>query len=194
MTNTMTFDSPLGMLLLVERDTALAGVYLPSQDVPAIAGASPRATRLLERTAAQLAAYFAGERRAFDIPLSPRGSEFQQIVWRVLLAIPYGETRSYGEIARTIGRPAASRAVGSANANNPISIVVPCHRVIAANGELTGYAGGMAAKRWLLDHELAGGRSHGAAPRPAGQAVGVPTPAIRVAHRRLATVSRCIGT
>ncbi|MEO8707036.1 MAG: methylated-DNA--[protein]-cysteine S-methyltransferase [Kofleriaceae bacterium] len=89
----------------------------------------------------------------FDLPLAPRGSGFQELVWRALVAIPFGETRSYGELARAIGRPAASRAVGSANSKNPISIIVPCHRVIASSGELTGYAGGMAAKRWLIDHE-----------------------------------------
>jgi methylated-DNA-[protein]-cysteine S-methyltransferase len=114
---------------------------------------SERRTLLLERVAEQLAQYFAGERREFDLPLAPRGSGFQERVWRALLAIPFNETRSYGELARAIGRPSASRAVGSANSRNPISIIVPCHRVIASNGELTGYAGGMAAKRWLLDHE-----------------------------------------
>jgi len=108
---------------------------------------------MLERVATQLTEYFAGERRQFDLPVAPRGSGFQERVWRALVAIPFAETRSYGELARSIGRPSASRAVGSANSKNPISIIVPCHRVIAANGELTGYAGGMAAKRWLLDHE-----------------------------------------
>jgi len=90
---------------------------------------------------------------AFDLPVAPRGTGFQERVWHALLAIRFGETRSYGELARAIGRPAASRAVGTANAKNPLSIIVPCHRVIAASGELTGYAGGLAAKRWLLDHE-----------------------------------------
>jgi methylated-DNA-[protein]-cysteine S-methyltransferase len=108
---------------------------------------------VLARTAAQLAEYFAGERRDFDVPLAPRGTGFQQRVWRELGKIPYGETRSYGELARAIGRPAASRAIGAANGKNPISILVPCHRVIAGTGALTGYAGGLAAKRWLLEHE-----------------------------------------
>ena len=166
---TMTIDSQLGTLRLVERDRALAGIYLATQDVPWLVDVPRRTTRLLERAAGQLAEYFAGVRHAFDLPLSPRGTEFQRTVWRALAAIPYGETRSYGELARAIGRPAASRAVGSANANNPISIVVPCHRVIATSGSLTGYAGGVAAKRWLLDHELC---SRGA----------------------LATVPGCIGT
>ena len=147
----MTIESPLGTLRLVERDDELAGVYLPEQAVPELPGAGR--TPLLARVAAQLAEYFAGERREFELPIAPRGSGFQELVWRALGAIPYAETRSYGELARAIARPAASRAVGSANSKNPISIIVPCHRVIAANGQLTGYAGGMAAKRWLLDHE-----------------------------------------
>ena len=147
---TMTIESPLGLLRLVEQAGALAGVYLPVQTAPVATAAK---TPLLLETARQLAQYFAHERRAFELPLAPQGSGFQQIVWQALLAIPFGETRSYGELARAIGRPAASRAVGTANSKNPISIIVPCHRVIAATGELTGYAGGMPAKRWLLDHE-----------------------------------------
>jgi methylated-DNA-[protein]-cysteine S-methyltransferase len=132
-------------------------VYLPDQSAPfeppPLEGAIEQRTQLLDNVASQLAEYFAGKRREFDLPLGPRGSGFQERVWRALVAIPFGETRSYGELARAIGRPAASRAVGSANSKNPISIIVPCHRVIGANGTLTGYAGGMAAKRWLLDHE-----------------------------------------
>jgi methylated-DNA-[protein]-cysteine S-methyltransferase len=115
--------------------------------------AEVRTTRVLETAAAQLAEYFAGRRRTFDLPLAPRGTGFQQRVWRALSAIPYGETRSYGAIAASIGRPAASRAVGAANGKNPIWIIVPCHRVIGASGHLTGYAGGIAVKRWLLEHE-----------------------------------------
>ena len=150
MWKTMTIESPLGPLRLVEQAGALAGVYLPVQVAPV---ATVAKTPLLVETARQLAQYFAHERRAFELPLAPQGSGFQQIVWQALLAIPFGETRSYGELARAIGRPSASRAVGTANSKNPISIIVPCHRVIAANGELTGYAGGMPAKRWLIDHE-----------------------------------------
>jgi len=108
---------------------------------------------VLRRAAAQLAEYFAGARRDFDVPLAPRGTGFQQRVWRELAKIPYGQTRSYGELARSLGRPTASRAVGAANGRNPISILVPCHRVVAGTGALTGYAGGLAAKRWLLEHE-----------------------------------------
>jgi methylated-DNA-[protein]-cysteine S-methyltransferase len=145
-----TIDSPLGPLRLVADEDALAGVYLPAQPAPA---APPGRTPLLARAAAQLAEYFAGARRDFDVPLAPRGTGFQERVWRELTRIPYGETRSYGELARAIGRPSASRAVGAANGKNPISILVPCHRVIAGSGALTGYAGGLDAKRWLLAHE-----------------------------------------
>jgi methylated-DNA-[protein]-cysteine S-methyltransferase len=147
----MTMDSPLGLLRLYSRDDELAGVYLPDQETVPVA--ESQRTDVLARAASQLAEYFAGRRAAFDLPLGARGTGFQERVWRALAAIPFAETRSYGELAKTIGRPSASRAVGAANARNPISIIVPCHRVIAANGELTGYAGGMAAKRWLLDHE-----------------------------------------
>ncbi|MBS1123164.1 MAG: methylated-DNA--protein-cysteine methyltransferase [Deltaproteobacteria bacterium] len=159
----ITIESPLGPLRLLERDGELAGVYLPSEPTPADGGrasdaadsgrASGQTTPLLDRVATQLAEYFAGDRRAFDLPVAPRGSEFQELVWRALVAIPFGETRSYGQLARSIGQPTASRAVGAANGRNPIAIIVPCHRVIGATGALTGYAGGMAAKRWLLDHE-----------------------------------------
>ena len=110
---------------------------------------------MLALAATQLGEYFAGERRSFDLPLGARGTGFQQLVWRALTQIPCGETWTYGQLAHAIGRPSASRAVGAANARNPIAIIVPCHRVIGASGELTGYAGGMAAKRWLLEHERA---------------------------------------
>lgn len=147
---TLAISSPLGDLRLYAHDDELVGIYLPDQHAPA---AAPGRGGVLAAAARQLAEYFAGERRAFDLPLAPRGTGFQQLVWRALLAIPYGETRSYGDLARAIGRPAAARAVGAANARNPLAIVVPCHRVIGASGQLTGYAGGMPAKRWLLEHE-----------------------------------------
>lgn len=146
----LVIESPIGPLMLVERDEELAAIHLPPHDpCDAIAARSP----LLDRAARQLAEYFAGERRVFDLPLAPRGTGFQERVWRALTQIPYAATRSYGELARAIGRPAASRAVGAANGKNPIAIVVPCHRVIGANGTLTGYAGGLPAKKWLLEHE-----------------------------------------
>ena len=115
--------------------------------------ADERTTPVLKLARTQLEEYFAGKRRTFDVPLAPRGTGFQQIVWRALLAIGYGETWSYGQLARAIGRPAASRAVGAANGRNPLAIIVPCHRVIGANGTLTGYGGGLPAKKWLLQHE-----------------------------------------
>lgn len=108
---------------------------------------------MLVETARQLVEYFAGERKVFDLPLAPEGTGFQQLVWRALTTIPFGETRTYGQQATLIKRPSASRAVGAANGRNPIGIIVPCHRVIGANGTLTGYAGGLAMKQWLLEHE-----------------------------------------
>ncbi len=108
---------------------------------------------MLAEAADQLAQYFAGERTEFDLAVAAVGTSFQQLVWRALTTIPFGETWTYGELARAIGRPSASRAVGSANSKNPLGIIVPCHRVIGTSGELTGYAGGMAAKKWLLGHE-----------------------------------------
>ena len=148
--NMITLPSPLGLLRLYAHSDELVGVYLPEQEAPA---APHFATPILSDAANQLVEYFAGRRHTFDLPLAPRGTGFQQRVWRALTAIPYGETRSYGELAHSIGRPSASRAVGAANGKNPISIIIPCHRVIAASGELTGYAGGLAAKKWLLEHE-----------------------------------------
>jgi methylated-DNA-[protein]-cysteine S-methyltransferase len=107
----------------------------------------------------QLAEYFAGERRAFALPLAPLGTDFERRVWQELAVIPYGETRSYAEVAAAIGRPAACRAVGRANGSNPIAVVIPCHRVIGSDGSLTGYGGGLPLKRFLLDLEGAGGAS-----------------------------------
>lgn len=117
-------------------------------------GATPvRDVEAAAEATQQLREYFAGERRSFELALAPRGTEFQRRVWQALREIPHGRTRSYGEIAEAIGQPTASRAVGAANGRNPISIVVPCHRVIGASGALTGYGGGMERKRWLLNHE-----------------------------------------
>jgi methylated-DNA-[protein]-cysteine S-methyltransferase len=144
-------------------------VFLPKHEPepPAsLAGAREASGGVLALAASQLGEYFAGERIAFDLPLAAEGTGFQRLVWDALLQIPFGATRSYGELARAIGRPAASRAVGMANSKNPISIIVPCHRVIGANGTLTGYAGGMRVKQWLLDHEA----RHGAVQaRPGAQ-------------------------
>jgi methylated-DNA-[protein]-cysteine S-methyltransferase len=148
--NTITIESPLGPIRLFGDGDELTGVHLPDQPVPV---ANEGTSRVLDDTARQLAEYFAGERRTFDLPIAPRGTGFQQIVWRALTQIAYAETASYGTLARAIGRPAASRAVGAANGKNPIAIIVPCHRIVGADGTLTGYAGGLAAKQWLLAHE-----------------------------------------
>lgn len=116
-------------------------------------GTPPNDAALWERAAGQLREFMAGERRAFDLPLRCEGTEFQRLVWEGLLAIPYGETRAYGELARLVGRPRAVRAVGQACHRNPIAIVIPCHRVIGSNGELTGFGGGIETKKRLLDLE-----------------------------------------
>ncbi|MBO5330240.1 MAG: methylated-DNA--[protein]-cysteine S-methyltransferase [Anaerotignum sp.] len=110
-------------------------------------------TELILECKKQLEEYFAGKRKTFDLPLVPRGTEFQQKVWKALQEIPYGETRTYGEVAAAIGNPKAARAVGMANNKNPIGIIIPCHRVVGANGKLVGYAGGMEKKEFLLELE-----------------------------------------
>ena len=153
-----TVDSPIGELTVVAEDGALVGLYMTGhRPAPDPESFGERVDDALPAATAQLAEYFAGERTAFDLPLAPRGTAFQQAVWAALRDIPYGETRSYGELAAALGRPGASRAVGLANGRNPISIVVPCHRVVGAGGKLTGYAGGMERKSWLLALELGGG-------------------------------------
>ncbi len=146
-----TFDSPVGPVLVegsaegLTRISFLAGSP-PSCPTPGI----PEERAPLAPAVAQLRAYFAGERRAFDLQLAPSGTAFQQEVWRALQQIPYGTTTTYGEIARAIGRPKAVRAVGAANGQNRLPIVIPCHRVIGADGTLTGFASGLALKRGLL--------------------------------------------
>lgn len=146
--------SPIGPLLLVSNGDALTGLYMTDH----VGGPAPQPDWRSDATRfaavwEQLTAYFASELREFDVPLAADGTEFQQKVWDELRRIPFGETISYGELARRIEQPAASRAVGRANGQNPISIIVPCHRVIGANGTLTGYGGGLDRKRWLLAHE-----------------------------------------
>lgn len=149
-------DSPIGRLLLTAQDEALTGIHLDEARAPAPAEQG----WILDATAAplpaavrQLEEYFCGRRREFDLPLRLRGTEFQRRVWARLLDIRYGETLSYGQLAARVGNPNASRAVGLANGRNPIPILVPCHRVIGADGSLTGYGGGLERKRWLLAHE-----------------------------------------
>jgi methylated-DNA-[protein]-cysteine S-methyltransferase len=149
-----TFRSPIGDLLLVSDGQALTGLYTEqaryARAVEADWTPDPGPFREAER---QLSAYFEGEARAFDLPLAPRGTDFQRGVWDALRALRFGECVSYGELARRLGRPGAGRAVGHANARNPIGLIVPCHRVVGASGGLTGYAGGLDRKRWLLEHE-----------------------------------------
>ncbi len=146
-------ETPVGGVRVVCRGPRLVAIHIGDQ----LAAPGPRdATHdpaLAGPVIDQLEEYFAGERRAFDLEFDLEGTPFQQIVWRTLATIPFGESISYGELARRVGRPSAVRAVGGANARNPISIVVPCHRVVGADGRLTGYAGGLPIKRFLLDHE-----------------------------------------
>ena len=149
--------SPIDDLRLVVRDARIAAIeFSPFQGSPSgePLGERDDDNALLREAVAQLTAYFARDLKEFDLPLAPRGSAFQQLVWQELRGIPYGETASYGEIARRLGKTnAASRAVGLANGRNPIPIVIPCHRVIGANGTLTGFAGGLPRKQRLLELE-----------------------------------------
>lgn len=150
---TKKMKTPVGPLTLVATDRALVAVLWPDEKMnrvklPELETRSDHP--LLKRTEKQLVEYFAGKRREFDLPLDSRGTEFQKKVWRGLSRIPFGETRSYRELARGVGKPQACRAVGAANSRNPLSIVVPCHRVIGADGSLTGFAGGTRTKAFLL--------------------------------------------
>lgn len=169
----LRFESPLGRILAVARDGCLTGLYFDGQkDYPdgfAAAGAEtadsadPASRAVLACACRQIDEYFAGVRRDFDLPLALQGTPFQRLVWQALLAIPYGVTTSYAAIARDIRRPAAVRAVGAAVGRNPVSVIVPCHRVLGSNGSLTGYAGGLWRKVRLLAIEevqgVAGTRS-----------------------------------
>jgi methylated-DNA-[protein]-cysteine S-methyltransferase len=147
-------DSPVGQLTLVGTDSALSGLYMSDQrHRPAEGIFGDRDDSLFPDVVTQLNEYFAGERTEFTVRLAPRGTQFQRTVWEALREVPYGETVTYGELAERIGRPSAARAVGHANGHNPISIIVPCHRVIGSAGALTGYGGGLPRKRFLLDHE-----------------------------------------
>ncbi|HEX7624344.1 MAG TPA: methylated-DNA--[protein]-cysteine S-methyltransferase [Anaeromyxobacteraceae bacterium] len=147
-------ESPVGKLRLVVEDGALVGLSMEEQrHASAFAAADGQGDPVLDEASRQLVAWFAGERTQFDLPLRPRGTPFQLAVWEALREIPFGETRSYGQIADGLGQPKAVRAVGAANGRNPIGIIVPCHRVIGADGSLVGYGGGMERKRWLLGHE-----------------------------------------
>lgn len=154
--NHAVLDSPIGKLTAVAQDGALAGLYMEQQrHLPAFETFGPEDAggELFACVEVQLKEYFAGQRREFDVPITFAGTEFQRRVWTELSEIPYGETISYGELAQRLGNPTASRAVGLANGKNPISVIVPCHRVVGAAGDLTGYGGGLERKRFLLDFE-----------------------------------------
>lgn len=149
-------DSPVGELRLVATASALIAVLWPEErdgrvrfPIEPVDGTNA----ILDRTATQLHEYFDGTRRTFDVPLELRGTDFQQSVWLALAEIPFAETSTYSKQAAAVGRPRATRAVGSANGRNPLSIVLPCHRIVGADGRLAGFAGGLDTKRWLLDHE-----------------------------------------
>lgn len=157
-------SSPVGPLLLEHDGAAVTGLRYWTTGAHPPAGtrdAPARGDRVGEEAVRQLREYFAGERREFDVPLAPAGTEFQRSVWSALRALPYGATCTYADLARDVGRPGGARAIGQANARNPIPIIVPCHRVTASGGRIGGYAGdwgggeGIARKRWLLAHESA---------------------------------------
>lgn len=156
-TTHVTIDSPVGPLRLVSDGECLTGVFFAEhRHAPADLGAEvglADAPQVLQDAQEQLGEYFAGERTDFDLPLAARGTDFQQRVWALLRQIPYGRTWSYGQLAAELGQPGASRAVGLANGRNPISIVVPCHRVVGSTGAITGYGGGVERKQTLLDLE-----------------------------------------
>jgi len=147
-------ESPVGPLTLVGDGDALIGLYFEGhRRPPRLAGFGPRTDAGFDAAVRQLGEYFAGTRREFDLELAPRGSAFEKQVWGLLTKIPYGETRTYGQLALDIGDLGAAQAVGNANGWNPISIIVPCHRVVGTSGSLTGYAGGLPRKRFLLSLE-----------------------------------------
>jgi methylated-DNA-[protein]-cysteine S-methyltransferase len=149
-------DSPVGKLKLVASDKGLAGVLWQRENtrpVPLSEAVEDKQHPVLVETERQLGEYFAGKRKTFSIALDLRGTQFQKDVWEALLAIPFGETRSYGQLAKQLGNPRATRAVGAANGRNPVSIIVPCHRVIGSSGKLTGFGGGLETKAHLLSLE-----------------------------------------
>lgn len=147
-------ESPVGDLTLTAADGALTGIYFPGHRYPPKAETlGDRSDRGFEAATKQLAEYFGGTRESFDLPLAPSGTPFQQSVWAMLREVPYGVTRSYTELTLTLGPVERIRAVAAANGRNPLSIVVPCHRIVGSDGSLTGYAGGLERKRFLLDLE-----------------------------------------
>jgi methylated-DNA-[protein]-cysteine S-methyltransferase len=155
MSSLVRVPTPIGDLLVTGDDVGVTGVCFADSGAShaSRAGAERRPSAPVLAAAEQLAAYFEGALREFDLRLSLSGSPFFSRVWDAVRAVPFGETRTYGQVAAQLGAPAATRAVGAANGRNPLPIIVPCHRLIGANGNLTGYGGGLERKRWLLDHE-----------------------------------------
>lgn len=145
------YTFPIGKVGIAADDEGICGVFFSNETPPE--GFEQVETPMIKKAAMQLSEYFEGKRKEFDVPLHLGGTEFQAAVWRALMTIPAGETRSYKEIAIMVGKPGGSRAVGMANNRNPVAIIVPCHRVIGQDGSLTGYAGGLSIKQYLLDHE-----------------------------------------
>jgi len=145
------YDTEIGRICIVEGQGSITHILFEKDAPPE--GAIEQETPLLQEAAKQLKEYFAGERQVFDLPLAPKGTNFQKAAWQALTTIPYGETRSYKQIAEQIGKPKACRAVGLANNRNPIAIVIPCHRVIGSDGKLVGYGGGLPIKKFLLELE-----------------------------------------
>ncbi len=151
----LVIDSPLGRIALTGDEEAVTGLEIAAGGRLSTDGLPPNPTGVLQRAAAQLAEYFAGARHAFDVPVRVSGTPFQQAIWEQLRAIPFGDVRGYGELGRATGRATAGRAVGGAVGANPVPLLIPCHRVLAGDGRITGYSAGegVATKAWLLDHE-----------------------------------------
>ena len=146
----MEIAAPVGKIIVMADDEAVTHIELSAKHRPA---GKPKLNAVLTRAQKQLVEYFTGKRENFDLPLKPEGTAFQQKVWKALARIPFGQTRSYGQIAKAVKSPAASRAVGAACGRNPLPIVIPCHRVVGSTGSLTGFGGGLSMKEWLLKHE-----------------------------------------
>ncbi len=142
------YDSPIGLIEIGGTPDGITSLFFVEERRSGVA-----TNDVCEEAVKQISEYFAGSRQEFDLPITMDGTEFQQQVWQELRSIPFGQTVSYGDVARSIGKPSAVRAVGAANGDNPVSIIVPCHRVIGSNGGLTGYGGGLERKQWLLKHE-----------------------------------------
>lgn len=156
MRNVFYYDTPVGKIGIADNGEFVTGLFFGDSRCPT--GAQEKETPLIKKTERQLREYFEGARTGFDVPVALQGTEFQTAVWKALMDIPYGQTRTYGQIAAAIGRPKASRAVGMANNRNPVSIIVPCHRVIGASGKLVGYGGGLGVKEQLLALERKAGK------------------------------------